>query len=409
MHVTSQSPNGPETYIAKKRVYYTGSDALKQGYALCYDRDSTTSTFGGATEAAASFGPSRYQKVEKPSITNIMDFAGFVAQDYSAAQIAKCPWIDIVIPQIGSEVLVNAQVSCTCKTTVLGVIPGSYTLRAGVVFPEVGKAFLALQTVDRSSTAGTVQASCIPAEGILARKATTYFFDDFLSAIGPYAKDLALADESDPVGEISVVADRGRWLATLVDGDSDAGETMVIDDDAVTGVLTLTTNDKDNDNINLAMNGSMFKMAVGTPLYFEARVAQGDVDTQEFFVGLTDSATTAYTTPGDDHVGFRNDGDGALDFTSDESGSGPTADTALATLENGAYVKVAFLWDGIDTLSYYVDDVLQDSIDLTDDDICDDVVLTPTICVQAADASTASLKIDYLDIRNALASPRQAA
>jgi hypothetical protein len=60
-----------QTNQLSKTVYYTGTDTLKTGYALCYDHDATA---GKAKE-------NRGQAVEKPSTNNLIYFAGFVAPE----------------------------------------------------------------------------------------------------------------------------------------------------------------------------------------------------------------------------------------------------------------------------------------------------------------------------------------
>ena len=45
-----------------KDVYYTGSDEMQSGYALCYDRDRGT---------ASEVDPNRYLYVEKPAAGNL--------------------------------------------------------------------------------------------------------------------------------------------------------------------------------------------------------------------------------------------------------------------------------------------------------------------------------------------------
>ena len=373
-----------------KRVWTAITTAIVQGAAFCYNGDVATDE-RGHTEAVTSPGSGRHRIVEKPSISNIGDFAGFAVEAYAANPNGQ--WIEINVPRVGQTIPVAAQVSTTVMTTVMGVIPGAYTVRAGCIFPEVGFALLALQTINRATTPGIVQCRVVRTNSPLVKKSTMRLFNDFLTAMGPYV--------AGAVGEFCVTANNGAWHVTLVDGGVDGGETIVIADDGLGGILTVTTNDADDDNVSAAMNGSMWKMAVGTPLYFETRIACTDVDVEEWFIGLTDSSTDAYDTPGNDFVGFRNDGDEDIDYVSDESASGPTEASTAVVPTDGAYNKLAFLWDGVDTLTFYVDGALIASIDLTADDICDDVALTPTIVIDAGDAA-AVLSVDYLDVRNAI-------
>jgi len=387
-HATSYKEAGRDVALAvPKRVWTAIATAISLGHAFCYNGDIALDE-RGATEAVTAAGSGRHRVVEAPSIANIADFAGFAAHNYPARTGGQ--WIEINVPQVGQTLTVNAQVSTTCQTTIMGVIPLAHTVRAGCLFPETGFALLALQTVNRATVAGEVQCRVIPADSPLVEKSTMRYFNDFLTAMGPYVHAA--------VGEFCATENNGAWHVTLVG--SPTTETIVIADDGLGGILVLTTDGTNGDTINCAMNGSMWKMAVGTPLFFEARVAVNTVAVHNWFIGLTDSATDAYADPSTDAVGFRMDHDSLIDYLSEESGSQTTASTAVVPV-GSAYNKVAFLWDGIDTLSFFVDDVFIASIDLTDDDICDDVALTPTIVIDAGDAA-AVLSVDYLDVRNAI-------
>jgi len=58
-----------------KWVWYTGTDAIKEGEAVCYNTD-----YGTATSAAGR----RHNEVERPTLSNNGAFAGVAARDYSA-------------------------------------------------------------------------------------------------------------------------------------------------------------------------------------------------------------------------------------------------------------------------------------------------------------------------------------
>ena len=59
--------------VSKKRVFYTGTDTLYEGYSLCYDWNTTTG--GSISESNVN----RVLRVEKPESANLDMFAGFVA------------------------------------------------------------------------------------------------------------------------------------------------------------------------------------------------------------------------------------------------------------------------------------------------------------------------------------------
>jgi hypothetical protein len=71
------SVNGPQKMgnLIIEEVWYEGTDAVKQGEALCYNTDYGT---------AADFDGRRCNRVERPSTSNNMAFAGVAERDYSA-------------------------------------------------------------------------------------------------------------------------------------------------------------------------------------------------------------------------------------------------------------------------------------------------------------------------------------
>lgn len=138
--------------VSKKNVYYTGTATLKEGYPLCYERDSTT----GGTLTGAQID--RAYRVEQPAAGNLRQFAGFVAKDQAAA--GPC-WLEIVLPSKDLGTICNAwtMVSCTGSSvggaTVLGIVGSTWTLKAGgsTQLPVA----IANQTKDTGSTPGLVQ------------------------------------------------------------------------------------------------------------------------------------------------------------------------------------------------------------------------------------------------------------
>ncbi len=126
-----------------KKVRYEGTDTLRGGQCLCYNAD-----YGTAT---ASDG-SRAYKAEKPAAANVDNFAGVVTEKYDG-KTGPCA-VEIYVPTArGQKVGIWTDASVTLDTTNLFLQVGSYAAGAsGAV--RIGKA---MQTVDRSSTAGTCQ------------------------------------------------------------------------------------------------------------------------------------------------------------------------------------------------------------------------------------------------------------
>lgn len=137
--------------ISTKRVYYTGGDTLQEGYLLCYNRDSTST--GGSAGAADL---ARAYEVEKPAAGNLKYFAGVVGAE-DAGKTGPC-WISLIEPQPnpGRLVMVHSDQDCTLGSTRLAAVADSYA--AGAAGPSAVAVATAMQTVNRSGTAGAVLA-----------------------------------------------------------------------------------------------------------------------------------------------------------------------------------------------------------------------------------------------------------
>lgn len=132
-----------EVVVATK--YYTGTDTLQSGYALCYD----TAASATATDEKTRLG----QAVLKPATAHLKAFAGIVHPS-SAGKTGPC-FVDIIVPRRGDIIQAWTNVNQTAFTTALSVTnAGGYALVADTdaTFNDqhIG---LAAVTVDTSGTA----------------------------------------------------------------------------------------------------------------------------------------------------------------------------------------------------------------------------------------------------------------
>jgi hypothetical protein len=86
MNYTANGPTALPLAISSW-VWYEGTDALREGEAVCYNTD-----YGTATSKDAR----RTNRVERPSLTNNRAFAGVAARDYPAATTGQ--FIEIYVP-----------------------------------------------------------------------------------------------------------------------------------------------------------------------------------------------------------------------------------------------------------------------------------------------------------------------
>lgn len=165
MPITQAVHGGGQTPTLTQRVYYTGSDALYEGYALCYNFDAAevspeNLSISLTQDAAASDAcPARVIQVEKPSYANAMHFAGVVTERSNGV---KGPgWVEIYMPGSVCNIYAAANVDHADSNDVatgqiLTFSTGQYYFKyAGL--PGEGSAIV-LQDVDRSSTSGLVMA-----------------------------------------------------------------------------------------------------------------------------------------------------------------------------------------------------------------------------------------------------------
>jgi len=216
------------------------------------------------------------------------------------------------------------------------------------------------------------------------------------------------------IHKFSESANVGEWLATVTEAGGGTAALTIVDGgtnaSAQGGWLQIVNAAGAADAVSAQLNGESFKLAVGKPLYFEAKLAVEDVSETLVWIGLMDTATDAYASGvgANNHVGFAIDADGNLDFCVDEGGAGtPTwADTttnfvdgSLATLETANVVhRVGFYWDGVNTITPYIDGVAGTAVVegvggvLIPDATC----LTPTFEVQNETTTAETMWIDYI-------------
>ena len=164
------------------RVYYEGSDTLYEGYALCYNYDTTDNWMGksaadltveSATTAEGYQNEGKFIRVEKPATANLQWFAGVVAGN--AGGITGPCALDIYVPN-GAIVPVRSKISSTVGKHALAIQNAQYYLgnpAAGNTNGAGRYVAVAEETVDRSSTEGLCLARLCPNEFLYQSHGTT--------------------------------------------------------------------------------------------------------------------------------------------------------------------------------------------------------------------------------------------
>lgn len=218
------------------------------------------------------------------------------------------------------------------------------------------------------------------------------FFDDFL---GTCFADDGTAEQS--VWLKTEIATQAVGQCTILDGTDDA-------EDEAGGILKVTTGATADEGDNLQVNGEAFHLADGYPLYFEARVNVADVSNLDFFIGLatTDGEIiTGSKTTEINRIGFELEA-GVISALSSTTTLEKRVNTNITETDDD-WIRIAFLWDGDNKVTFYVDTndngeftlkaVLHP--DTTADYVQQAIMFTPTI--EAITGTTATAEFMYVD------------
>jgi hypothetical protein len=173
----------------------------------------------------------------------------------------------------------------------------------------------------------------------------TVFFDDFFTQKSTKA------------------ASAGIW--TVVEDDGASGTDAVVD--TVCGIYNHYCDGDDNDEAYLATTGESWKLATGKELWFEARFTFTNSATTAgvFVIGLMEGGGGADTMqdteagPLADYDGFcffKESGDSYISFETSVATAQTTTTDEMAFVSGTTY-KVAAHYDGITTVTPYLDDV----------------------------------------------------
>lgn len=231
------------------------------------------------------------------------------------------------------------------------------------------------------------------------------FFDDFM---GP-----SWSLDADTVSNVSGTTSN-TWTYTAVSGGG--GSLACVDagyayKSTLGGILRLTTIGTVDVGHNLQVAGQQFLIDqdCGLPLYFEARFRVEDASNTDVFIGLADVDTEIISTGADDCCGFLLES-GVLYAHTAETSLEKSVDTGIteadgAAASNAGWVRVAFYFDGKNTVSFFVDGnddgefdfVTSLKVGTTLDYLPDLGTLTPTIeVITGATASAEVCDVDYV-------------
>jgi hypothetical protein len=166
-----------------------------------------------------------------------------------------------------------------------------------------------------------------------------YFEDDFLKASVSSTADLS-------TWLLTKVATQANALPALLDGTSASQE-------LTGGWAVLTTGASASEALNMTVNGEMFQIRAGKPLFFEIRVKFPDISNGNFFAGLTESDTEVINGGlAAGAVGFLIGVDGIIYCQTHIGGSSKSVATGDVVADSDIW-NLAFYYDGVDTIRFY--------------------------------------------------------
>ena len=362
----------PNAVAQKLRVYYEGSSVVREGMPVAYNYDTTENWLDvdkadyaaevDSTTADGYQNEGKVHRVEDVTADNQMFLAGFVA---TAAKdgVTGPTVLDIYVPN-GAIIPVRTDKSITARDK-LYLEAGELTM---VNTPQVGllgDIGVALETVDRSSTAGVVLAQVYMPKGIEGAIGGT---------LGVAPSELLWKDC--PWG--ALVANPGLGITYFDDFNNSANlvtaEGWVITQ-TTTGTLSLVSAEGGelkldsagsttaDDGLEAQLVNCAVKPAAGKTIWFEARVKMNDA-TDQYFVGLAAVDTTLIPSGVIDDVsdkcGFfhhaASTDNKISSITARTSADDATADVADNT--DATYMTVGFRITGLTKVEFYVNGVL---------------------------------------------------
>lgn len=185
----------------------------------------------------------------------------------------------------------------------------------------------------------------------------------------------------------------GDWTITTTEAGGGSASEALADVDG--GVLLITNDAADDDSDFFQKVGESFLMAAGKKAWFKARFKVSDATQSDFVMGLQITDTSPLDAT--DGIYFmKDDGDANLDvYCRKNATTGSTSATAIHTVVSDTFLSVAWFYDGVDKVYYYVDDVLKGSLNASSTYL-PDTELTVSFGIVNGEAVAKTMSVDYV-------------
>ena len=413
----SFSQFGTNANRRRKKVFYEGVDTIREGMPVAYNNDTTDNILGidtgvdpqvkSSTTTAGGQNEGKFQRVELLTVDNRGFLAGFVAGG-SYDGLTGPRWIDINVPN-GSIIPVRTDKSIT-ELDRLYLEAGQQTVvNDSSAMPCIG---VAMETIDRSSTAGTVLAKvdpvdvCDTEEVVTAHSRTAVqlptaaIWDNF---------NLKELRENPMLGSF-YEADFKRGNADYpINAFTDAASLISLSDEAAGGLVLLGSVDNEACEV---MYPCPIAVSGGKKWAMEARLKTNTITANDigFYFGLMVSSTLTGILIADNGAAVQAEGSlgfqsfhadtAGVDAVYDETSQSPVIhDADVKAMTVNTYFTVGMYFDGTD-IQVFVDGVnTADPIlasDIAAADFPTAAVLQPTLATKNGAAEDDTVTYDWV-------------
>lgn len=167
------------------------------------------------------------------------------------------------------------------------------------------------------------------------------------------------------------------------------------------GALLITNAAADNDRNEFQLPVASFLLAAGKRAFFKSRFKVSDATQSDFLVGLAVVDTTLQgATDGagvTDGIFFnKDDGDALLDVQCQKNATtGQTRGVGIATVLDNTFLSVAWAYDGVSEVKYYINDVQLGTLDASSTYL-PDAALSVSFAMMNGEAVAKTMTMDYI-------------
>ena len=159
------------------------------------------------------------------------------------------------------------------------------------------------------------------------------------------------------------------------------------------GTLLFTTGGTETNGIQIQPLGEAFSFANRYPCYFGVRFQGSDVTQSVILIGLAITDTSAATAVSEG-IYFRSADDVAVvNFVLEKDSV--ESSTAAVTLDDATWVTAEWFYDGVDTITAYIDGAEVASVARTDASFPNDEHLTPTIAILTGETAAQTMTVQW--------------